>query len=61
MSAELPEILSCSVTGAGKDEARKLEIDESFIGNAIKYTASKRTRDDYELKIENNTARFTLK
>jgi hypothetical protein len=59
--AELPETLTCSVSGAGKDEAKKLEIAESFISNAIKYTASKRKRDDYELKIENNTARFILK
>jgi len=60
LNQELPDLLSCSVTGAGKDEAKKLEIAEHFIANAIKCTASKRRRDNYDLKIVNNTAYFTF-
>ena len=57
--AELPQLLSCSVSGAGKDESKKVEIAEIFISNAIRLSQSKRKASDYEMQIINNTAYFT--
>lgn len=52
--------MSCDLSGAGKDEAMKIKIAGDHILRVITLSQSKRKVDDYEMKIVNNTAFFTL-
>jgi hypothetical protein len=52
--------MSCDLSSAGKDEAKKITIANDHIARVIKLSQSKRKVEDYTIKIVNNQAYFTL-